>query len=91
MRRRITVKVTSENTMADDPAWMNPENDRKTPYTDEELDEFVEGFIRGLDEAEWLALKSRFGEDEARKKIRDGFIANDEYNLINLQPIGGIH
>ena len=26
---------------------------------------FVEGFIRGLDKAEWLALKAKFGEDEA--------------------------
>ena len=31
--------------MTDDPEWLNPANDRKTPYTDEELEEFVESFI----------------------------------------------
>ena len=34
--------------MIDVPDWMNPANDRKTPYTDEELELFVDGFIRGL-------------------------------------------
>jgi len=77
--------------MTDEPEWMNPANDRKTPYTDEELDEFVDGFIQGLDEAEWSALKVRFGEDEARKNIKAGFIANDERNLINRVPKGGVH
>jgi hypothetical protein len=77
--------------MTDEPEWMNPENDRKTPYTDEELEEFVDGFIQGLDEAEWLELKSRFGEDEARKNIMAGFIASDERNLINRAPEGGVH
>ena len=77
--------------MTDDPEWLNPANDRKTPFTDEELEEFVESFIRGLDEAEWSTLKSRFGEEEARKNIKAGFIAKDERNLINLEPKGGIH
>ena len=77
--------------MTDDPDWLNPANDRKTPYTDEELDEFVYGFIRGLDKAEWSALKAKFGEDEARKNIRAGIIASDERNLINLEPKGGVH
>ena len=27
-----------------EPDWMNPANDRKTPYTDEEIDTFVAGF-----------------------------------------------
>ena len=39
-----------------EPDWMNPANDRKTPYTDEEIDTFVENFIRGLDEHEWLSM-----------------------------------
>ena len=28
-----------------EPDWMNPANDRKTPYTNEEIEEFVDGFI----------------------------------------------
>ena len=32
-----------------EPEWLNPANDRKTPYTEKEIDIFVEGFITGLD------------------------------------------
>ncbi len=77
--------------MSDEPDWMNAENDRKTPYTDDELDEFVEGFIRGLSAAEWSALKVKYGEEDARKIIKSGFVAKDERNLANLEPKGGMH
>jgi hypothetical protein len=40
-----------------EPDWMNPANDRKAPYTDEEIESFVDGFILGLDDNEWLAMK----------------------------------
>ena len=33
-----------------EPDWINPANDRKTPYSDAEIDVFVEGFIIGLDD-----------------------------------------
>ncbi|MEY8215142.1 MAG: hypothetical protein RPR97_11775 [Colwellia sp.] len=36
--------------MTDEPDWMNPANDRKTPYTDEELESFVDGFIAGFED-----------------------------------------
>jgi len=29
----------------EDPAWLNSKNDRKTPYTDEEIEYFVNDFI----------------------------------------------
>ena len=89
--RHIELSDNSERAMTDEPKWMNPENDRKTPYTDEELDEFVEGFIQGLDNDEWSALKLKFGEGEARKNIRAGFIKRDERNLINVEPKEGAH
>ena len=41
-----------------EPDWMNPANDRRTPYTEEEIDTFVENFILGLDVQVWLAMKS---------------------------------
>jgi len=77
--------------MVDEPDWMNPANDRKTPYTEEELDEFVEGFIVGLDEQQWLDLKSKYGERAVRERIRTQFIAQDERNLVNLTPDDDIH
>ena len=31
-----------------EPDWLDPANDRKTPYTDEELKEFAQGFTDGM-------------------------------------------
>jgi hypothetical protein len=31
--------------MTDEPDWMNPANDSKTPYTYKEIELFVDGFI----------------------------------------------
>jgi hypothetical protein len=76
--------------MTNEPDWMNPANDRKTPYTDEELELFVDGFIEGFKD-EWKDLKSKFGELMARRRIKDGFIANDENNLLNIEPGDEVH
>lgn len=76
--------------MTDEPDWMNPANDRKTPYSDEELELFVDDFIEGFED-EWENLKFKFGESTARQKIKDGFIAKDENNLINIEPDGDVH
>ena len=51
--------------MTDEPDWMNPANDRKTPYTDKELELFVDGFIEGFED-EWEDLKFKLGETIAR-------------------------
>ena len=45
-----------DNQTTKEPAWLNPANDRKTPYTDEEIEVFVEGFILGLDDHEWTLM-----------------------------------
>ena len=74
-----------------EPDWMNPANDRKTPYTNEEIEEFVDGFILGLDDHEWSAMKAELGEEKAREKIRAGMIRMDERNLINMTPEGPIN
>jgi len=76
--------------MTDRPDWMNPANDRKTPYTDEELELFVDGFIESF-EGEWEDLKLKFGELTARRRIKNGFIANDENNLLNIEPDDEVH
>lgn len=38
----------SDNGGVSEPDWVNPANDRKTPYSDEEIDRFVDDFILGL-------------------------------------------
>lgn len=53
--------------MTDEPDWMNPANDRKTPYSEEDLELFVDGFIEGFKE-EWEDLKFKLGESMARQK-----------------------
>ncbi|TNG02011.1 MAG: hypothetical protein EP297_01630 [Gammaproteobacteria bacterium] len=73
------------------PDWMNSARDRKTPYTDEEIDTFVEDYIPGLDEQEWLSMTSEHGEENARKKIRAAFVKMDERNLVNITPEGSVN
>ena len=74
-----------------EPDWVNPANDRVTPYTDEEIDRFVDDFRLGLDDEEWIAMKSEFGEQETKKRLRAGFIKLDEKNLVNITPKGPAH
>ena len=74
-----------------EPDWLNPANDRKTPYTEKEIDTFVEDFILGLDDQEWLSIKSEYGEENARERIRAGFVKMDERNLVNLTPKGSVN
>ena len=74
-----------------EPDWMNPENDRKTPFTEVELDTFVEGFILGLDDQEWLSMKSQHGEQKAREIIKTAIGKRDENNLANMTPKGPIN
>ena len=73
------------------PDWMNPANDRKTPYTEEEIDTFVEDFILGLDDQEWLSMTSQYGEQKTREIIRAAFVKRDENNLANMTPKGSIN
>ena len=81
----MSKKTTSSSK---EPAWLNPDNDRKTPYTDAEIEIFVDGFILGLDAQEWESMKKEFGEAKAREKIRAAFIKKDERNIVNMKPIG---
>ena len=74
-----------------EPDWVNPANDRKTPYTEEEIDTFVEDFIRGLDEQEWLSITAEHGEEQAREKIRTAFVNMDENSLVNMRPKGSVN
>ena len=64
----------------DMPAWVTEEwLDRTTPYTEEELDLFVEGTLEGIrDTASWQNLVDRVGEEEARRVLRSRLIMQDE-------------
>ncbi|MBN2257561.1 MAG: hypothetical protein JW704_07030 [Anaerolineaceae bacterium] len=56
------------------PDFMKPENDRKTPYTEEELDLLVEGFLDGFDDHDGLRkMINEQGLDEVKKGLREQF------------------
>ena len=73
------------------PDWINPANDRKTPYTEEEIDTLVEDYILGLDEQEWLSITAEHGEEKAREIIRTAFVSMDENSLVNMTPKGSVN
>ena len=84
--------MSKANKVSDkEPDWMDPANDRKTHFTEEELDTFVEGFILGLDDQEWLSMKSQHGEQKAREIIRAAIGKRDENNLANMTPKGSVN
>ena len=64
----------------DMPAWVSDEwLNRTTPYTEEELDLFVEGTVEGIrDTAAWQNLVDRVGEEEALRVLRARLIMQDE-------------
>ncbi|PKL38604.1 MAG: hypothetical protein CVV44_12050 [Spirochaetae bacterium HGW-Spirochaetae-1] len=66
-----------------EPDWLNPSNDRTTPYSEEELDLFVEGFIDSH-KHQWKNLVSEIGENKAKEKIIDGFRKMDERHISNI-------
>ena len=87
-------KDNSAQNHSDDwePDWLNPENDRKTPYTEDELKEFAEGFIESMrDTSAVKNLVNNVGRDGAKEIVKERFKKKDEYNLDNLSTNGTKH
>ncbi len=73
----------------DEPAWLDPASDRKTPYTEEELELFVDGAISNMDDVEaWNNLVAELGEKKAREILKERFRKMDEKSLSNMEPMG---
>ena len=81
----------SDNATDKEPDWLNPANERKSPYTEAEIGLFVEDFIRGLDDSEWDKIKSEYGEENARERLRTAMRGMDANNLANMNPVGSIN
>ena len=76
----------------EEPPWMNPANDRRTPYTEEELELFAEGFIESMSDTEKLkSMIEKEGIDKVKEIVKDGFRKSDEKNLINTIVKGPLH
>lgn len=89
-----TKPVKGQDNFSDDaePDWVNPASDRKTPYTEEEVDLLVEGFIAGLSDTEVFKRKvAAEGIVDVKKLLKERFRQLDENNLVNLDPEGLIH
>ena len=57
-----------------EPDWLDPRNDRKTPYSEQELELFVEGFVSSIgDVAAWKQMVEEVGEVKAREVLKEGF------------------
>ena len=51
-----------------EPAWLDPRNDRKTPFTDAELDALADDFIaRMADTQAWQGLVAKVGEPASQR------------------------
>jgi hypothetical protein len=75
-----------------EPSWLDPRNDRKTPFTDAELDALTDDFIaRMADTQAWQELVSEVGEQQAREVVKQRLAAQDANSLINWQPDGPLH
>jgi hypothetical protein len=62
--------------IGEEPVWIDPERGRKTPWTDEEIERFVEGFISGHP-IHWEHLVRNDGPNTARIILRNRFKARD--------------
>ncbi len=77
---------------ASEPDWLNPANDRRTPFTDAELDGLASDFLAmNMDVAVWKALITRGGELEALAVVKQRLAAQDTNSLINWHPSGSKH
>ena len=75
-----------------EPSWLDPRNDRKTPFSDAELDVLAEDFIARMEETKaWQDLVAEVGELKAREVLKQRLAAQDANNLINWQLHGPLH
>ena len=75
-----------------EPPWMNPANERKTPYSEEELEQFAEGFIARMSDIEEVkSMIAQKGEKRVKEILKEGFRKQDERNLINMDVEGSVH
>ena len=75
-----------------EPDWLTPANDRKTPYTDAELDRLAADFLAmNKDVAVWKKLIASVGELQAFTVVKQRLAARDSRSLINWLPEGSTH
>jgi len=72
--------------------WLNPANDPKTPYTEEELKKFAEGFAESMSDTKaFQDLKEKLGSEKALEFVKEKFEKQDENSLANIPIKGSKH
>jgi hypothetical protein len=85
-------KNLDENSDSWEPPWMDSSNDRKTPYTEEELEQFAEGFISSMGDTEILkSMIEKEGKEKVMELVKERFRKQDERNLVNMIIEGSVH
>ena len=75
-----------------EPDWLDPRNDRKTPFSDAELDVLADDFIARMADTEaWADLVTDLGETKARDVVKQRLATQDANSLINWLPDGSSH
>jgi hypothetical protein len=75
-----------------EPAWLDASNDRKTPYSEAELDRLTHDQIALLsDTPTWRNLVADVGTQRAREMVKLRLAGRDPNSLINWQPSGPGH
>ena len=74
------------------PAWLDPSNDRKTRYSDAELDRLTDDQIAMLaDTRAWRNLVADVGTQRAREIVKLRLAGRDPNSSVNWQPSGPGH
>ena len=74
------------------PAWLDPSNDRKTPYSDAELDRLTDDQIAMLaDMPAWRNLVADVSSQQAREIVKLRLAGRDPNSFANWQPSGPRH
>ena len=88
----LELDMMDKKQMSDDPSWLDLCLDRKTPFTDAELDILADDFIaRMADTQAWKDLVAEVGEPKARVDLKQRLAAQDAHSLVNWQPGGPSH
>ena len=84
--------MEDEPSKSSEPAWLDPSNDRKTPYSDAELDRLTDDQIAILaDTPAWRNLVANVGSRRAREIVKLRLAGRDLKSLVNWQPSGPGH
>ena len=84
--------MEDELSKTSEPSWLDPSNDRETPYSDAELDRLADDQIAMLaDTPAWRKLVAEVGPDRAREVVRSRLAGRDPNSLVNWQPSGPRH